>query len=681
MSHHLLGTLNKLTLDNFPKLSQIILECDIDDQVTLAGVITLIFEKAIDEPHFAVVYAMLCAFLYRELGSAHPWMLPAEGAEKSENLFRFVLLARCQYEFGKDAKWAAEDELAQVERRELRKMIHTLSDEEKLKIAEEDYERGKLKRRVLGNVQFVGELFLQGLISEKIIHGCIMSFLRKKETEEEDVESLCKFISSVGKNLDNQKNRDTMEAYFGRLKELSEDMSLSSRIRFTVLDVIDLRRDRWVSSAVNSKKLKTLAEVRGEDEKERNNLALKSKQAMNRGSKGSQGGKSIMRPTRDDRRDDRPAPRKDEGGWNHVPKSTDNVDISARKTWGTGGSRGAPESAGQARIAVTANSFGALLDTDAAAEEVEVSLPPVSQMVVMEAAFKDYRDSYSSSDLLTDIAALNEDAVIVKLVKNVAQLLLDKNGLPALKILSLMNLLFFDTDSRFSVGLVVEGFKQFFVAFDDDRSDFPKGFSNMSQVLSPLYSQNLITFAQLLEITSPIDEYAALPAFLADFLKVSEAPLGYIVSTQFDINPFFTNEKTRTANIEKWIKMKSLHEISAMNDVVGATFTACGFKAPSYRYFNQELDAELLSNEKFTSALVSSLLSYVLNGELPSQPSQELYLASQLKVSQLAPIFSDLISPADLLSETDRYCSSNSITCKSNSTYSRFTRKLFKDVC
>ncbi|KAJ3340901.1 Eukaryotic translation initiation factor 4 gamma 1, partial [Kappamyces sp. JEL0680] len=221
------GLLNKMTLDNFEKLTNKILECNIGDEDTLAGVIALICEKAIDEPHFASIYAMLCSSLFFGLPKIQEWVCPT-GAPQ-DNLFRKFLLKRCQEEFEKDAKWAADDATAQAARAELRKRIDELSPEEKLKIAEEDYERNKLKRRVLGNIRFVGELFLQGMIAEAIIHRCILSLLKNMESpEEEDIESLCKLLTATGKKLDHDRAKPTMDAYFNRMEILSVSEGLLS---------------------------------------------------------------------------------------------------------------------------------------------------------------------------------------------------------------------------------------------------------------------------------------------------------------------------------------------------------------------------------------------------------------------------------------------------------------------
>lgn len=57
---HLRGILNKLTPEKFQELIKQVQELTIDTEERLKGAIDLIFEKAILEPNFSVVYANMC---------------------------------------------------------------------------------------------------------------------------------------------------------------------------------------------------------------------------------------------------------------------------------------------------------------------------------------------------------------------------------------------------------------------------------------------------------------------------------------------------------------------------------------------------------------------------------------------------------------------------------------------
>ena len=47
-----------------------------------------------------------------------------------------------------------------------------------------------------------------------------------------------------------------MTKFFGRLQELQSDKSLSSRSRFGIMEVIELRRNNWVERQVKTVELK-----------------------------------------------------------------------------------------------------------------------------------------------------------------------------------------------------------------------------------------------------------------------------------------------------------------------------------------------------------------------------------------------------------------------------------------
>ncbi|KAJ3037849.1 Eukaryotic translation initiation factor 4 gamma 2 [Rhizophlyctis rosea] len=284
------GLLNKLTIEKFGPISDQILHVGMKNQNLLKTVIELIFEKAIDEPNFGSMYAQLCAKLSTDLPKVEEWV----DIDARNNVFRRALLNKCQEEFEKGEKWSVEESESLDERREKRKHLESLSAEEKLKIAEEDYQRGKLKRRVLGNMAFIGELFIKTMLSEKIMHACILQLLRNvQDPEEEDIESLCKLMTTVGSRLDHPKAVAHMDSYFKRIGELSTNKKLSSRIRFMLMDLIDLRKEEWKSRNAAAGP-KTIAEIHAEAERKAAEEAERIKQA-NRSSGGSRGGL----PTRD----------------------------------------------------------------------------------------------------------------------------------------------------------------------------------------------------------------------------------------------------------------------------------------------------------------------------------------------------------------------------------------------
>ncbi|KAL0410772.1 UNVERIFIED_CONTAM: Eukaryotic translation initiation factor 4G [Sesamum latifolium] len=88
--------LNKLTPQNFEKLFQQVKQVNIDNVVTLTGVISQIFDKALMEPTFCEMYADFCFHLAADL--------PDLSVENEKITFKRLLLNKCQEEFERGEK-------------------------------------------------------------------------------------------------------------------------------------------------------------------------------------------------------------------------------------------------------------------------------------------------------------------------------------------------------------------------------------------------------------------------------------------------------------------------------------------------------------------------------------------------------------------------------------------------
>ena len=65
--------------------------------------------------------------------------------------------------------------------------------------------------------------------------------------EEENVEAICHFFNTIGKQLDEgPKSKRMNDLYFSRLNEQSNNKQLDPCMRFMVHDVIDLRLKNWI---------------------------------------------------------------------------------------------------------------------------------------------------------------------------------------------------------------------------------------------------------------------------------------------------------------------------------------------------------------------------------------------------------------------------------------------------
>jgi len=220
------GLLNKLTPENFDKLSYRLINIGIDHKTVLKGVIILIFEKAIDEPKYCNLYAQLCLKLSHEVANFD--------TDSNTNTFLRLLLSKCQEEF------------------ETRSKASSAFDKQDVPLSAEQQEEKQIaKRKMLGNIKFIGELGKLELLQEVILHKCVQQLLAKKKRilladMGEDIECLCQIITTVGRRLDTLKAKNIMNQYFDRIEKLSESAELPARIRFMLQDVMELRRNQWI---------------------------------------------------------------------------------------------------------------------------------------------------------------------------------------------------------------------------------------------------------------------------------------------------------------------------------------------------------------------------------------------------------------------------------------------------
>lgn len=104
------------------------------------------------------------------------------------------------------------------------------------------------------------------MLTEVIMHDCIVKLL--KNHDEESLECLCRLLSTIGKDLDFEKAKvpwhrcpnclchqvkftrhnsavcpqPRMDQYFNQMEKIIKERKTTSRIRFMLQDVLDLRR-------------------------------------------------------------------------------------------------------------------------------------------------------------------------------------------------------------------------------------------------------------------------------------------------------------------------------------------------------------------------------------------------------------------------------------------------------
>uniref|UniRef100_A0A671N494 Eukaryotic translation initiation factor 4 gamma 3-like n=1 Tax=Sinocyclocheilus anshuiensis TaxID=1608454 RepID=A0A671N494_9TELE len=232
--------LNKLTPQMFHQLMKQVTDLTINTEERLKGVIDLVFEKAIDEPSFSVAYANMCRCLAT-------LKVPTADKPNITVNFRKLLLNRCQKEFERDK---VDDVVLERKQKEL---DSATSPTEREKLQEELEEaKDKARRRSTGNIKFIGELFKLKMLTEPIMHDCVVKLLKNHDGE--SLECLCRLLTTIGKDLDFEKAKPRMDQYFNQMEKIVKERKTSSRIRFMLQDgectdshCQTFRKHNWVS--------------------------------------------------------------------------------------------------------------------------------------------------------------------------------------------------------------------------------------------------------------------------------------------------------------------------------------------------------------------------------------------------------------------------------------------------
>ncbi|PKC59611.1 ARM repeat-containing protein [Rhizophagus irregularis] len=212
--------LNKLTLKNFESLSdQIIVYGNKSrgerDGRILREIIRLIFERSCNDSKFCAIYAYLCRKMMERVD-------PEIVDESIKNTD------------GKSVQGEDFEKGWKIN-------IPSSSNESDL-TSDKYYAAAKAKRKGLGLICFIGEMFKLNMLTENIMHNCISELsIFKDSPKEEEMESLCILLNTVGKQLDHKISK--MNSYFDRLEKISKLPSLSNRIKFMLMDIINLRKN------------------------------------------------------------------------------------------------------------------------------------------------------------------------------------------------------------------------------------------------------------------------------------------------------------------------------------------------------------------------------------------------------------------------------------------------------
>mmetsp|Transcript_58356 Transcript_58356/g.152711 ORF Transcript_58356/g.152711 Transcript_58356/m.152711 type:complete len:696 (+) Transcript_58356:59-2146(+) len=212
--------LNKLTIEKFDSLYEQLVNSGIQTVSHIKCLMHEVFEKATVQHHFIPMYADLCVRLESDAR-----IMPAMASEGHPDCFKMCLLNRCQEAFEsllKSGSAGCDD-----------------CDDDEAKLLR--------KQRALGNVKFVGQLLVCGMLSSRLLLQCAQELLSAHGQCAEALESLAALLTVAAPAFDTPdwSHQPQLDSIFRQLSDLTRDKSVVTRERFLLRDVLDARAAGW----------------------------------------------------------------------------------------------------------------------------------------------------------------------------------------------------------------------------------------------------------------------------------------------------------------------------------------------------------------------------------------------------------------------------------------------------
>ncbi|OEH74741.1 eukaryotic translation initiation [Cyclospora cayetanensis] len=240
--------LNKLTIEKFNVISEkvaLTLEEALARPSEVQLIVNAVIDKAVTEPDWSEMYADLCQVL--QWRSVSP-----EGDSETirKTPFMLALLNRIQTEF--------------------ESMPTVLTTPPAAADSEDDQlELSRLKRRVLGVVKLIGELFHRRLLGFKVVNDVVVQLVMRSDAPDEHlVECFLQLIATVGYFIDqNPKMKVVLDSWWWSLLTDSASHVSSSGGFVSPQDTFDMRRAEW-RKKVHKERAKALNDLRDQLETE-----------------------------------------------------------------------------------------------------------------------------------------------------------------------------------------------------------------------------------------------------------------------------------------------------------------------------------------------------------------------------------------------------------------------------
>ena len=248
----LIELLNILTVDNYDDVKKQIYEIiksDVEDQ---GKFLEVLFKKAVHEKAFVLLYSRLCKDLDRELPQKSEKVADKTIGGKlatRPSIMRSKLLDRCKEIFKTDQDSKVD---------------------QYIKVSDPEEREAKMKKFLLGNVNFIGELINTKLLSKKIVFQCLNNLFSRVEKSDElnvffkqiNIEAIVILMDKFGTLINKYETKTKPEELLEFTKRIDEyiskldwiahnDKDLPGYIRYKIINLIEKRNRGWEESKVD----------------------------------------------------------------------------------------------------------------------------------------------------------------------------------------------------------------------------------------------------------------------------------------------------------------------------------------------------------------------------------------------------------------------------------------------
>ena len=260
--------LNILTVDNYKQTSENIYELIQDSIENQEKFLDVLFNKSVNEKAYVKLYAKLCKDFDKRLPQKSPKKDDKNPKKKPTSMMRVKLLDKC---------------------RQIFKIENNEKFDEYIKVQDPVEREIKLKKFVLGNVNFIGELINIQILSKKIVNQCLNNLLTRfndanadKSLKMINLEAIVILLDNFGtllkakegKMKDEEKNNfnDLVNEYLKKLEDvIQKDQGIVQYVKYKIINLIERSKNNWEKSkfeqSLEAKGKKDLEDEENEREK------------------------------------------------------------------------------------------------------------------------------------------------------------------------------------------------------------------------------------------------------------------------------------------------------------------------------------------------------------------------------------------------------------------------------